>query len=74
MTLGSTPAIEADAIAACQRCAKLEAENARLREAIANQANSFNIVGSHYDAAVTALDAMVSDVKRNARAALGEPR
>ena len=60
--------------AADQRCAELEAENARLREAIANQANSFNIVGSHYDAAVTALDAMVSEVKRNARTALGEPR
>lgn len=57
-----------------QFAGELMAENERLREAIANQANSFNIVGSHYDAAVTALGAMVSEVKRNARAALGQPR
>lgn len=54
-----------------QRNAELEAENARLRKTLATIANSFNIVGSHYDHAVQALDAMVRSIKTQARAALG---
>lgn len=57
--------------AQAQRIAELEAENARLRKTLATIANSFNIVGSHYDHAVQALDAMVRSIKTQARAALG---
>lgn len=64
---------DANALAdAKQALAERDAEIARLRKSIADQANSFNIAGSHYDEAITALDAMVHSVKRNAREALGE--
>ena len=56
--------------AQARRIAELEAENARLRKTLATIANSFNIVGSHYDHAVQALDALVRSIKTQARAAL----
>lgn len=49
---------------------QLRAENARLRAAIADHANSFNVAGSPYDQAIQALDAMVAETKRSARVAL----
>jgi hypothetical protein len=53
-------------------CLELRAENARLRQAIADMANSINIVGSPYDRASNALDEIVHNVKRAARQALGD--
>lgn len=50
--------------------ARLWAENARLRQHIADEANRFNIVGSDWERAQQALDALVSGVKTRARAAL----
>lgn len=49
---------------------ELVAENRRLREAIANMANNINIVGSNYDIALMALNALIVDVKNEARNAL----
>jgi enhancing lycopene biosynthesis protein 2 len=49
----------------------LEAENARLRQHIADEANRVNIVGSAYDRAQAALDEIVAGVKSRARNALG---
>ena len=50
----------------CETMAKDE----RLREALANLANGINIVGSPYHKAQEALDQIVVDTKRAARAAL----
>ena len=43
---------------------------ARLREALANMANTINIVGSPYDGIQKAADELIHDVKKRARAAL----
>lgn len=49
---------------------RLQAENARLRQYIADQANSFNIVGSAWHQVQEALDRLVTETKQGARAAL----
>ena len=54
------------------RIEALQADNAKLREALANLANRINIVGSPYDQVQKALDQIVIDTKRAARAALQE--
>lgn len=48
------------------------AEIERLREALAHIANTINIVGSPYHKAQEALDQIVTETKRAARAALKE--
>ena len=50
--------------------ATLRAENARLRAAWADLANTINIQGSHFDKAMIAVERMMLDVKKRARAAL----
>lgn len=55
---------------AAARIQTLSAENERLREHIARQANTINIVGSPYHKAQEALDEIVLLLKREARAAL----
>ena len=50
------------------------AEIKRLREALAHLANTINIVGSHYHRAQVAIDDLVLDVKKSARAALRETK
>jgi hypothetical protein len=50
----------------------LKAENARLRQHIADEANRVNIVGSAYEKAQLALDEIVIGVKQRARAALAQ--
>lgn len=55
-----------------QSDAEIIAENKRLREALANLANTINIVGSPYHKAQEALDQIVTETKRAARAALQE--
>lgn len=52
--------------------AEIIAENKRLREALAHIANTINIVGSPYHKAQEALDQIVTETKRAARAALKE--
>jgi archaellum component FlaC len=52
------------------RIEALTAENKRLRVQLADLANTINIVGSHYHKAQVALDDLVLDVKKRARAAL----
>ena len=54
------------------RIEALTAENERLRVQLADLANTINIVGSHYHKAQVALDDLVLDVKKRARAALGD--
>jgi len=62
------------ALAAAQaEVAALQIENARLRAFVADIHNSINIVGSPYDQAMKALDDVVSDVRKRARAALVQP-
>jgi hypothetical protein len=75
---------QADYVAEYRRllwCAKaadtIEAQAAeikRLREALAHLANTINIVGSHYHRAQVAIDDLVLDVKKSARAALRETK
>lgn len=50
------------------------AEIKRLREALAHLANTIDIVGSHYHRAQVAIDDLVLDVKKSARAALRETK
>ena len=50
------------------------AEIKRLREALAHLANTINIVGSHSHRAQVAIDDLVLDVKKSARAALRETK
>ncbi len=57
-------------VAAEARVAVLEGERNAARVALADMANTINIVGSDYDKAINAIDGMVSFVKKRARAAL----
>ncbi len=57
-----------------ERVKVLEADNARLRQHIADTANRINVAGSHYHQAQQALDAIVTEVKQSARKALQEPK
>ena len=50
--------------------ATLRAENAQLRAAWADLANTINIHGSHFDKAMIAVERMMLDVKKRSRAAL----
>lgn len=61
-----------DGAEAADRIEALTAENERLRVQLADLANTINIVGSHYHKAQVALDDLVLDVKKRARAALGD--
>lgn len=54
--------------------AALREENAQLRQGIAGLANDFNVAGSNYDKAITAIDEMVREVKQAARALLSPER
>jgi predicted RNA-binding protein len=56
--------------AAKNRIEILEAENARLRQAIADEANRINIEGSAYHKAQLALDEIVVGLKQRTRAVL----
>lgn len=66
-----TPAEPPEMVKLAGRAAFLEAENARLRQHIADEANRVNIAGSAYDRAQAALDEIVAGVKNRARTALG---
>jgi hypothetical protein len=62
------------ALAAAQaEVAALQIENARLRQAIADEANRINIEGSAYHRAQLALDEIVTGLKVRYRAALVQP-
>ena len=50
----------------------LQADKKKLREALANLANTINIVGSPYHRAQEALDQIVTETKRAVRTALQE--
>ena len=58
------------AAAIIERLAAAERERDALREALADIANTINIVGSPYDALHKAIDELVLGVKKRARAAL----
>ena len=64
---------EAERDAAVAKVAALQIENARLRQAIADEANRVNIEGSEYHRAQLALDEIVTGLKRRSRAALVQP-
>jgi Lar family restriction alleviation protein len=62
------------ALAAAQaEVAALQIENARLRQAIADEASRINIEGSAYHRAQLALDEIVTGLKARSRAALVQP-
>lgn len=52
------------------RIEALQAEVARLRDALAHMANTINIVGSDYEQSLQAMDRLVVSVKKQARQAL----